>query len=99
MNDFHVRSGAVVALRLFDIAYSIDLKRIEELSLKGSLGSAVPVLPSLDTRQVAGVRRSPGPPYPAAAAPSDRRPHGDMSPHRTLSRFRRRVDLPALPGR
>lgn len=32
MNDFYVRSGSIIALRLFDIAYSIELKRIEELS-------------------------------------------------------------------
>jgi len=41
MNDFHVKSGAIIALRLFDIAYSIDLKRIEELSRSAKTGSAV----------------------------------------------------------
>jgi len=41
MNDFHVRSGYVIALRLFDIAYSIDLKRIEELIRENCLGAPV----------------------------------------------------------
>jgi len=31
MNDPHVRSGAVIALRLFDIAYSVDLRAVESL--------------------------------------------------------------------
>ncbi len=31
MDDLHVRSGAIIALRLFDLAYSIDLKKAEEL--------------------------------------------------------------------
>ncbi len=39
MNNLHVRSGAVIAQRLFDIAYSIDLGRIEKLSLKKNGGS------------------------------------------------------------
>jgi hypothetical protein len=41
MKEYHVRSGAVMALRLFDIAYSIDLKKIEGLSRalgRGSVG-------------------------------------------------------------
>jgi hypothetical protein len=41
MNDFHVRSGAVIALRLFDIAYSIDLKRIEAITRETCRGSTV----------------------------------------------------------
>ena len=41
MNDFHVRSGAVIALRLFDIAYSVDLGRIEELTLLKQRGATV----------------------------------------------------------
>lgn len=41
MNDFHVRSGSVTALRLFDIAYSIDLKRIEEMNRGSSVRSAL----------------------------------------------------------
>lgn len=47
-NKLHVRTGAVIALRLFDIAYSINLKVIEEAFLsragekpvRGSLSSA-----------------------------------------------------------
>jgi hypothetical protein len=31
MSELHVQSGAVIALRLFDIAYSIDLKKAESL--------------------------------------------------------------------
>jgi hypothetical protein len=31
MSDLHVQSGAVIALRLFDVAYSVDLKRVEEI--------------------------------------------------------------------
>jgi len=31
MSELHVQSGAVIALRLFDIAYSIDLKEVETL--------------------------------------------------------------------
>ena len=31
MSDLYVHSGAVTALRLFDVAYSIDLKRVEEI--------------------------------------------------------------------
>lgn len=31
MNELHVRAGTVIALRLFDVAYSIDLKRVEHL--------------------------------------------------------------------
>lgn len=41
MNDFHVRSGAIIALRLFDIAYSIDLKRIEDLNNERRKGVTV----------------------------------------------------------
>lgn len=41
MNDFHVRSGAIIALRLFDIAYSIDLKRIENLIREKNRGASV----------------------------------------------------------
>lgn len=41
MNDFHVRSGAIIALRLFDISYSIDLKRIEGLIREMGRGSSV----------------------------------------------------------
>jgi len=40
MNGPHVRSGAVIAQRLFDIAYSIDLDRIEELTRGNGRGSA-----------------------------------------------------------
>ena len=36
MSDLRVESGAVIALRLFDIAYSIDLKRVEDLWSQGS---------------------------------------------------------------
>jgi len=35
MADLRVKSGVVIALRLFDIAYSIDLKRVEDLWAKG----------------------------------------------------------------
>jgi hypothetical protein len=41
MNVFHVRTGAVIALRLFDISYSIDLKKIEDLTPVKSRGSVV----------------------------------------------------------
>ena len=41
MNDLHVRSGAIIALRLFDIAYSIDLKRVEDIWAAQSSGTAV----------------------------------------------------------
>jgi hypothetical protein len=41
MNDFHVCSGSVTALRLFDIAYSIDLKQIEEMSRDSSVRSSL----------------------------------------------------------
>lgn len=54
--DLHVRSGAVVALRLFDIAYSIDLKLVEsiwnkrhgETSIRSSLSSTPPKAISFD---------------------------------------------------
>jgi hypothetical protein len=36
MADLRVQSGAVIALRLFDIAYSIDLQRVEALWSEGS---------------------------------------------------------------
>ncbi len=35
MTELRVQSGAVIALRLFDIAYSIDLKRVEDLWSQG----------------------------------------------------------------
>jgi hypothetical protein len=41
MNDFRVQSGSIIALRLFDIAYSIDLKGVEELSGSIKPGAAV----------------------------------------------------------
>jgi hypothetical protein len=36
MSELRVQSGAIIALRLFDIAYSIDLKRVEDLWSQGS---------------------------------------------------------------
>jgi hypothetical protein len=39
--DLNVRSGAVIALRLFDIAYSIDLDRVESLWSARTEGTAV----------------------------------------------------------
>lgn len=39
-NELIVRAGAVVALRLFDIAYSIDLARVEALWAAHSAGSS-----------------------------------------------------------
>jgi hypothetical protein len=41
MNDLQVRSGSIIALRLFDIAYSIDLKRVENIWTAKSFGAAV----------------------------------------------------------
>jgi len=41
MAELHVQSGAVIALRLFDIAYSIDLKQVESLWSGRSKGAAV----------------------------------------------------------
>jgi len=41
MADLQVQSGAVIALRLFDIAYSIDLKQVEELWALRNAGKAV----------------------------------------------------------
>ena len=41
MSDLRVQSGAVIALRLFDIAYSIDLKRVEDLWSQGSGRSSI----------------------------------------------------------
>lgn len=39
--DLHVRSGSVIALRIFDIAYSIDLKLVESLWKPGNGGTSV----------------------------------------------------------
>ena len=41
MPELHVQSGAVIALRLFDIAYSIDLKKVEHLWQSRNGGTAV----------------------------------------------------------
>lgn len=41
MTNPHIRSGTVIAQRLFDIAYSIDLGRIEELTRAKNSGSTV----------------------------------------------------------
>ena len=41
MTDLRVQSGTVIALRLFDVAYSIDLKRIEHLWASRSGGTAI----------------------------------------------------------
>lgn len=41
MAELRVQSGAVIALRLFDVAYSIDLKRIESLWSDHTKGVAV----------------------------------------------------------
>lgn len=41
MADLHVNAGTVIALRLFDIAYSIDLKRVEHLWASRKGGTAV----------------------------------------------------------
>ena len=39
--DLHVQSGVVICLRLFDIAYSIDLKQVEAIWRENRAGTAI----------------------------------------------------------